>query len=321
MFDFSKKRTHKRIYLDYASATPVLLEAQQAVETAWKLQGNPGSIHAEGVEAMNALKSARATIASELACKPREIVFVSGGTEANNLAILGTARSIAQRRRLWDAKKGDNHDMCNGCVLRGTHWIVSAIEHPSVLECFSEIERLGGTVAFVDPDERGIIRAESVARALQPETVFVSVGWGNGEIGTVAPLSKISQAIRAHEAAHGSTIIFHTDAGQAPLYLAAQPHALGVDLMSLDGAKLYGPRGVGVLFVGNRAELAPLMFGGKQERGLRAGTENVALTAGFAESFTQAARMRGEESKRIGALREKLARERLAQITGTVGNR
>lgn len=303
MFDFLKKEA-QRVYLDYASATPTLPEAQRAIERACKQFGNPGSIHREGAEAAHMLHGARALIARELSCKDREVVFTSGGTEANNLAILGHAQYLVR----------------TGADLSHTHWVVSAIEHPSVLECFGEIERLGGAVTFVDSDEHGIIRPEAVTRALKKETVFVSVGWGNGEIGTIAPLSKIAQAIRAHERQHASAVLFHSDAGQAPLYLATQPHAFGLDLLSLDSAKLYGPRGVGVLYVGARVRLSHILFGGKQERGLRPGTENVALTAGFAASFDVIARMRKKEAERLEALRNTLAREITTHMPAIIVN-
>ncbi|MEK7509271.1 MAG: cysteine desulfurase family protein [Patescibacteria group bacterium] len=305
---WSNGRFHYRVYLDYASATPVLPEAQKAVTEAWAKFGNPGAIHADGVEAEKLLARARERIARELACKPREIIFTSGGTEGNNLAILGVARNLARRRL---AKQGD--------ALLDTHWIVSSIEHPSVLECFSEIERLGGKVSHVDPDERGVIKPEAVVRALKPQTKLISIGWANHEIGVVQPIRDIARAIHSHD---GDTIsiIFHSDAGQAPLYLSPQVHTLGVDLMTLDSGKLYGSRGVGALYISNRVELAPIILGGGQERGLRAGTENVALAAGFAEAFGVVARGRQDEARRLKKLRDDFARDIVARIPQAVIN-
>lgn len=274
----------KRIYLDHASATPVAPEALAAMNEAMRLYGNPGAIHEEGVEAKEALARARETIARELACKARELVFVSGGTEANNLAILGRARRLA----------------ILGADLSKTHWVVSAIEHPSVLECFAEIERLGGSVSHVDPDARGVIEPDAVASAVKQNTALVSVGWANHEIGVVQPIRDIVRAVRDKNDA----CLVHTDAGQAPLYLSSQVHSLGVDLLSLDAGKLYGPRGIGALYVGSRAELAPVIVGGGQERGLRAGTENVALAAGFAAAMRRMADERQDESKRVRSLRD-----------------
>ncbi len=278
----------RRIYLDYAGATPVDAHAARSLAQALGIAGNPGALHAEGVEASRSLEAARESVAREFGCKPRQIIFVSGGTEANNLALLG----LAQARD----KRGES--------LEGTHWIVSSIEHPSVLQPLSEIERFGGAVSYVDPDARGRISPESVANLLTPRTVCVSVGWANSEIGVVQPLSDIARAMRAFEAENKTKIIFHSDAGQAPLYRATLAHSLGVDILTLDSGKLYGPRGIGALYISNRVELAALMAGGGQERGLRPGTENVALASGFAEALQQVSKIREVEAKRLGTLRD-----------------
>lgn len=302
---FTWKR--KRVYLDYASAPPVRPEALAAMRRAEALPGNPGAIHAEGVAAKTALSEARERIAASLNVKPREVVFTSGLSEANNLAVLGLARALERVRRTLD----------------GTHWIVSSIEHASVLECFAEIERLGGSVTHIDPDHRGLLMAAHVAESLRPETVFVSVGWANNEIGVVQPLGDISRAIRQHEENRGTTVLLHADAGQAPLYVPTTAHSLGVDLLSLGSNKLYGPHGAGALYLSNRAELAGLIRGGKQERGLRAGTENVALAAGFAAAYECAIAERESEVKRIRELRDELwrliaARLPDAQVNGSL---
>lgn len=294
----------KRVYLDYASAPPVLPEAEKAVHDAARLSGNPGAIHREAVAAKRALQDSRERIAKLLAVKPREILFTSGLTEANNLAIVGYARQLERTRR----------------TLEGTHWIVSSIEHSSVLACFGEVERLGGTVTFLDPDHRGLFSVESVAAALKKETVFLSIGWANNEIGTIQPIRDIAACVRRHEKEHSSEVLFHTDAGQAPLYLASTVHSLGVDLMALGSNKLYGPHGIGALYLSNRATLAPVLFGGPQERGLRAGTENVALAAGFARAFECIASEREDESRRLKRLRDELAHTVIKEVPGAVVN-
>lgn len=294
----------KRIYADYASATPLLPEAARAMREAEKLVGNPGAIHAEGVAAKAELNRAREIVARELGCKAREIVFTSGLTESNNLAILGYARALERVLR----------------GLSGTHWVVSSIEHDSVLECFSEIERQGGRVTHINPNTNGLFTAEIVQRALTPETVFVSIGWANNEIGTIQPLSAISRAVSEYEQAHGTTIIVHADAGQGPLYLGTSVHTLGVDLLSLGSAKLYGPHGVGALYIKNRVDLSRVLLGGAQERGLRAGTENVALAVGFATAYAHIACERSAESKRLSNLRDALARELESKIPGFIIN-
>ena len=299
-----------RVYLDYASATPISAGALRVMRKAEKLAGNPSSIHKEGVEAKRMLEMSRAQIAAELGCKAREIVFTSGITESNNLAILGFARG----REI------------SGKPIAGTHWIVSSIEHSSVLECFAEIERLGGIVSHVDPDARGIITPQSVARLLRKDTIFVSIGWANNEIGVIQPLSQIAQALREHEQKEESKIIFHTDIGQGILYRALQVHTLGVDMLVLGSVKIYGPHGIGALYAGNRlfsqagAALAPVILGGGQERGLRSGTENPALAAGFAEALKESAHNRGKEAKRILKLRDELARSLATGIRGAIIN-
>ena len=290
----------KRTYLDYASAAPVLPEAVHAMREAEALAGNPGAIHAEGVAAKRVLERARTQIAGVLGCKARGVVFTSGLTEANNLAILGFARAEERARR----------------TLSGTHWLVSSIEHTSVLQCFAEIERMGGTISYIEPDERGIILPEAVRNALRPATVFVSVGWANNEIGIIQPLADIARVLRTYESGNGSSVIFHADAGQAPLYAATSVHSLGVDLLCLGSNKLYGPHGIGCMYVSDRTRLAPVILGGAQERGLRAGTESVALAAGFAAAFTIVVDERERESKRLKKLRDTFADELIEKIPG-----
>lgn len=299
---FSKRR--KRIYLDHASATPLCEQASDAMFDAEQYLGNPGAIHQEGAAAKGALERSRASVAAELGVKSREVIFTSGLTESNNIAILGFARAQERLRR----------------SLKGTHWLVSSIEHDSVLGCFAEIERLGGAVAGVEPDGRGLIAPEALKAALRPETVFVSIGWANNEIGTIQRLSKLAQVIREHEKSHGTKIAFHSDAGQAPLYLAPNAHSLGVDLLSLGGEKLYGPHGSGALYIGSGTELAKTIFGGAQERGLRAGTENVALAAGFAAALALAGKLRTKESKRVSKIRDELAAQLEKSVPGLIVN-
>ena len=293
MFGFKK-----RIYLDYASAPPILPQAIAAMREAEALLGNPGAIHAEGITAKKSLESSRARIAALLGCKSRELIFTSGLTGANNLAILGFAKYLERTKR----------------TLQGTHWLVSSIEHDSVLGCFAEVEAMGGTVSYIEPDERGLVLPAFVEQALRPETVFVSLGWANNEIGTVQPLGKIARVLRAHEEKNRTRVIFHSDAGQAPLYLPTVVSSLDVDLLSLGGNKLYGPHGIGTLYINNRVTLVPVLVGGKQERGLHAGTESVALAAGFAAAFRTVAAERANESKRLKKLRDGLAQELLVRI-------
>lgn len=290
---------NKRIYLDYASSTLPLKEALSAMREAEGLVGNPGAIHAEAVRAKEVLEEARDAVARELACKGREVIFTSGLTESINLAILGFARKLHMKGQ-----------------FEGTHWIVSAIEHSAVLESFAEIERLGGKVTHINPDERGLFTPEKVLHAIRKETVFISIGWANNEIGVVQPIRDISRAVKEKH----PQIVIHADAGQAPLYLAPHVHTLGVDLMSFGSNKLYGPHGVGALYVATRVELAPIILGGGQERGLRSGTENVALAAGLAKALAIISRERKAEGERVRKLRDDFAREIVREIPQAVIN-
>ncbi len=294
MFGFSR-----RVYMDYASATPPLKEAISAMRDAEDYLGNPGAIHSEGVEAKKILEDARSAIASELACKARELIFTSGLTESNDLAILGVARALEYADR-----------------MKGSHWVVSAIEHDAVLESFAEIERLGGIVSHVQPNEKGVITVEAVQKALKAETVLISIGWANNETGVIQPLREIARAARAVN----ENIVVHSDAGQAPLYIAPHVHTLDVDLLSLGSNKLYGPHGIGALYISNRVNMKNILHGGKQERALRPGTENVALAAGFAEAVRSVAKERDTEKKRLCDLRDKLANEIEKNIPGVVIN-
>src|SRR3989344_570287 len=305
MFNILRRR---RIYLDYASAPPVLSEAVRAMCSAESFAGNPGAIHEEGVAMRAKLEEMRARISMLLGIKTRELVFTSGLTESNNLAILGFARKL----------------LLSGRKLEDTHWVVSAIEHDSVLECFSEIERLGGNVSLAYPDIHGRIMPQEIARLLRKETVLVSVGWANNEIGTIQPLAKIARILRAHEKSHGTYVAFHTDAGQSPLYLSTVVNSLDVDFLALGANKLYGPHGVGALFVGNRITdregVAPIILGGAQEKRMRAGTESVALAAGFVAAFEVVARERDAEAKRLRELRNMLASELSTRIPDLILN-
>ena len=296
--------TSRRIYLDYASATPVDPKALRAYNEASRVFANPGGLHTDSVTAKRVLNDAREQVALHLACKAREIIFTSGLTEANNIGLVGLARSLELRQR----------------SLKDTHWIVSSIEHASVFQCFAEIERLGGTVSHVEPDAKGVIHPEHVLGLLRPTTVAVSVGWGNNEIGTIQPLSSIARILRAHEKKHSTTVIFHSDAGQAPLYGSPQVHSLGVDMLCLGSGKLYGPRGFGALYISNKVSLAPVAFGGGQERGLRSGTEDPALAAGFAKAFDVVTAERDVETRRLQKLRDNFAREIVTHIPNVLVN-
>ena len=271
----------KRVYLDHASTTPIDARVKRAMEPYFAKQfGNPSSIHTEGLEVKKAIDYARTKVARALECRAEEIIFTSGGTESNNLAIFG----------LLSAKKN-------------AHIVTINIEHSSILGPLRELERQGRVeVTYVPVESNGIVRAEKIIAAIRLNTVLVSVQYANNEIGTIQSIAKIGKMIRALRV----PIIFHTDACQAPLHLNCLVNALGVDLLTLDGHKMYGPKGVGCLYVRRGVRLAPILFGGGQENGLRPTTENVPSIIGFAEALHLAREARAKESARLTALRDYL---------------
>ncbi|MCR4311358.1 MAG: cysteine desulfurase [Candidatus Taylorbacteria bacterium] len=283
----------KRIYMDYASTTPLDPRVLRAMlPHLTKKYGNPSSLYEEGVEAKNALDEARTAVAHSLQAHTDEIVFTSGGTEANNLALLGVVRAREKR----------------GTALSAIHCITTVIEHSSLLECFREFEARGVKVDYVPVDENGIVDPQNISQRLRPETVLVSVGYVNNEIGTVQPIREIAKIIRAYntQLSRDTTtrILFHTDACQAPVYFDCLAERLGIDLMTLDGHKMYGPKGVGCLYLRRGTPLEPQLYGGGQERGYRSTTENVYAVVGFAEALRVAEERREKESERLQTLRD-----------------
>ncbi len=285
-----KKVRGKRIYLDYASATPVHPLVLKAMEPYLRKHfGNAGAIHAEGVFARRAVEAARSRIARIIEARAQEIVFTGSGTEANNLGIFGVVDAC----------------LLGGAPLSRLHAVTSAIEHESVLNCFKELERRGMRVSYVSPDESGITSAVAMHKEITDDTVLVSLMLSNSEIGTIQPVPELGKLLRAYRAhARRQLPYLHTDASQAALLCNTSVERLGVDLMTLDAQKVYGPKGVGALYVRRNAHIAPILFGGHQENGLRPGTENVPLIVGMAEAFSLAAQRRVEERARLAQLQE-----------------
>lgn len=290
------KETKRKVYLDNASTTPLDPTVFRAMKDIFALFGNAGSIHEEGVKAKKILEESRKKIALVLSARSDEIIFTSGGTESNNLAIFGAANSFLKK----------------GLKMGDLHFITTAIEHSSVLNCFKELEGRGAEVSYVGVGENGLVNPKDVEKAILPNTVLVSVMRANNEIGTIEPIREISKCLKkkAHNfpAESGSFYqrapIFHCDASQAACYLDLNTEKLGVDLLTIDGHKIYGPKGVGALFVRQRVLLSPIMFGGEQERGLRPGTENAPLSAALAKALEICGETREKETKRLAVLRD-----------------
>ena len=283
-------RSRSRIYLDYASATPVDPRVLKAMAPYWDIiSGNPGALHEEGVSAKQALTDARSRVAHLLHARASEMIFTGSGTEANNLAIMGTVAALERR----------------GVLLESMHLIVSAIEHESVLAPAGELERRGVKVTLVSPEPSGIVSAEKIMSEMRPETVLVSLQAANHEIGTIQPVPELGRKVKAWRTLHKADLpYFHSDASQAALLLNVSVDRLSVDLMTLDAQKIYGPKGVGALYKRQGAVLSPVLFGGRQEQGLRPATENIPAIVGMAAALSLAFQEREKEYARLRKLQE-----------------
>lgn len=287
-------RVKKIIYLDNASTTAVHPKVVEAMKPYWtKNFGNPSAITRSGVLVKKILEKTRLEIASYLSRRPNEIVFTSGGTEANNLAIFGTINYLRER----------------GKMISGLHFITTNIEHSSILECFKKVERLGGEVTYLQVKETGLIDLKDLRKAIKNNTVLISIGYANNEIGTIQPIREIAKEVR--HAQKINTILenykfpyFHTDASQAGLYLDLNINQLGVDLMTLDAQKIFGPKGVGLLFVKAGMNISPIIFGGGQESGLRPGTENIPLIVGFNKALELVRKEFFKKAKKVKIVRD-----------------
>jgi cysteine desulfurase len=285
-----------RIYLDYAASTPVDPAVLKAMTPYFTERfGNPGSLHSFGQEAMGAVDKARETVAKALGADFRSVIFAGSATEANNLAFRGT-----MRRFWWNFFKE------NGRKKKpdpAPHVITTAIEHESVLETLLDIERRGAARVTILPVNRdGVVETEAVKKALEPATVLVSVMYVNNEIGSVQPIKEISRIVKDYRK-DKKYPLFHTDASQTFNYFDCDVKKLGVDLMTLSGQKIYGPKGAGALCVRDPSLLSPLVVGGGQEFGLRSGTENVPSIVGFAEAVKIAEKNRKESFKKVSSLK------------------
>lgn len=295
----------KRIYLDHAAATPLDPRVFAAMKPFMAKEfGNPSALYREGIAARNATLAARKKIAQILFAHPDEIIFTGSGTEGNNLAIEGIVRAARE-------KSGETRP----------HIITSVIEHPSVLSVCQALARRGVVVSYIGVDGNGIIKLDELKKALRKETVLVSIMYANNEIGTVEPIREIAKIIRAWRKQQNTSFpYFHTDACQAANYLPLHVERLGVDLITINGSKIYGPKGVGALFVRRGVSLSPHMYGGGQERGFRPGTENVAGIIGIAEALSLAEKIKEKESKRLTILRDRFISSILKKIPGTILN-
>jgi cysteine desulfurase len=290
----------RRVYLDNSATTPVdrsvaAAMARAVVETF----GNASSVHGFGQQARAAMDRARREVASLIGAKQNEIIFTSGGTEANNLAIRG---------------------LCEASAVHGRHLITSAIEHPSVSGVCLELEKRGWEVTRLPVYENGIVRLEDLASALRPDTILITVMLANNEIGTIQPISQIGSFVREQRAAGRRTLFFHTDAVQAAGRVPLNVDELGCDLLTISGHKLYAPKGVGALYIRRGVKVQGQNVGGHQERERRAGTENVPGIVALGEAARLAREELEQRSAHDRALRDKFEAEVQSRIKDLVMN-
>ena len=281
----------KQVYLDNSATTAMDPEVLEAMLPYLKESyGNPSSFHSKGKEASDAVVVARENIAKILNCRVDETIFTSGGTESDNLALLGYARANKER---------------------GSHIVTTTIEHPAVLEALKHLEKKEGfEITYVEVDEDGLVNPKNVLGAVREDTILVSVMYANNEVGTIQPIDEIGRKLPDH-------VVFHVDACQAAGVLSLDVEKLHVDLLTLNGSKIYGPKGIGLLYKKRGIKLQPLQFGGAQEGGLRVGTENVAGIIGLACALELAQDISKKENGRQEKLRNELIERILKEIPKT----
>jgi cysteine desulfurase len=290
-----QKRTVQRIYLDHNATTPPLPEAVDRMILVLRDEfGNPSSVHHFGQQAKAALDDARTDVANLIGAEPSEVLFTSGGTEADNIAIRGAADALETTGK--------------------RHLIASGIEHEAVLNTLKALAKRGWRTTLLPVDTSGIVSPAAVRDALTGDTAVVSVMHANNEIGTIQPITELARI------AHEGGALFHTDAVQSAGKIPISVQALGVDMLSLSAHKFYGPKGVGALWIRRGVRVLPLLTGGRQERSRRAGTENVAGIVGMGVAARVAASKIGEEGRRLAALRDRLEAGILRAVPGTSVN-
>jgi len=323
------------IYLDNAATTPtdkrVLKKMLPYFSDDFQ---NPSSLYSPALKAKKAIDESRAQVARFLNCMPNEIVFTSGGTESDNLAILGITRS--------QKSKVKSQNFNSKVKSFNSHIITSQIEHPAVLNACKQLEKEEFEVTYLPVDKDGIVKLDALKKALRPNTVLVSIMYANNEIGTIQPIAEIAKIVRNFRSTkseirnpkqiQNSNVqnskpvskfelrassfcekapLFHSDACQAAGYLPMDVKKLGVDLLTINGSKIYGPKGIGALYVRNGIDIEPIIFGGGQEQGLRSGTENVPAIVGLGEAIVLASRQQSADSNQQIKLRNFIIQELL----------
>ena len=284
-----RKINKRRIYLDYAAATPVRKEVVKTMMPFWRKDfANPSAIYQEGVEARKAVEEARDIVARTLRVRAENVTFTSGGTESNNLAIVGQVEASRQA----------------GVEYREMEIISTQLEHPSVLNVLKHLEKKGVTVFYAPVDEEGRVISEELKKLLSPRTRLITIAYANSETGVIQDINHIGRIVRTYEKQNNLSICFHSDACQAALWLPCALDALSLDAMSLDAGKFYGPKGGGVLIHRNKACIVNTLYGGSQEGGLRPGTENVPIIIGTAKALDIAQNGHVKRAKKVKKIRD-----------------
>lgn len=294
------------VYLDHAATTPVRAEVLAAMRPYWSsVFGNPSSLYGQGMQARQVLEAARKSVADVLSVRPEEIVFTAGGTESANMAILGVARAYRKTHKT------------------GGHIITSHIEHHAVLHACKRLEQEGFAVTYIGVNKEGFFDLKELKQSIRKDTILVSLMYANNEIGTIEPIAEIGKLVRKVNLErsllqpttyNSQPVLFHSDACQAAGSLELNVHKLGVDLLTLNASKIYGPKQVGCLYVRKGVQLEPVVYGGGQEKDLRSGTENVPGVVGFARALELAHKERASELKRLVVLRDYFIAQALKKI-------
>ena len=278
-------------YLDNSATTRCFDETIKAVEEEMKTYyGNPSSMHKKGFEAEKKIREVTKIIASTLKCEESEIIYTSGGTEADNMALIGIARAYKRQ---------------------GKHIITSSIEHAAILQTAEFLKEEGFEITYLPTDEKGIVDLEELKKSVREDTILVSIMGVNNEIGTVQPIEEISRIVKEKK----PSALFHVDAVQAYGKIKLIPKKMGIDLMSVSGHKIHGPKGVGFLYVSYKTKIKPIIFGGGQQKALRSGTENVCGIMGLGAAVEKLFATFDEDTKRMRELREYMI-EGLLKIDG-----
>ncbi len=278
----------RRVYMDHAATTPVDPEVVEAMMPCFtEIYGNASSLHSFGREAHNAMEESRRKVAELINAHPEEVIFTAGGTESDNIAIKGVA--YASRSR-------------------GDHIITSTIEHPAVLETCTSLEKQGFKVSYIPVDKSGLVDLEVLRRAVTERTILITIMHANNEIGTVEPIDEIA------EIAEAKSIIFHSDAVQSAGKIPIDVKAIGLDLLSISAHKIYGPKGVGALYIKKGTRIEPIIHGGGHEKGLRSSTENIPGIVGLGKAAELAKGRMSEDTAHLTNLRDRLIKATLSDI-------